>query len=158
MSVDTAPQPLYHIELDSFKDSSRSFSILAASRLCSECREKIESAESSAEDIIQAASECCSTKPEFTTPFLPILETSFRLFLANGNQPLPVDVLTRQMGECRQENFVPETDALCRMLDHDDFYGIRLIPSEPVDLLPEEEEEEQEGSEYTEENSSAAEV
>ncbi|MBC7239451.1 MAG: hypothetical protein H5T71_05065, partial [Chloroflexi bacterium] len=36
---------------------------------------------------------CCSKRPNYITPNMPIVEAVFRTFLANGNKPLSVNEL-----------------------------------------------------------------
>ncbi|GAI07324.1 unnamed protein product, partial [marine sediment metagenome] len=46
-----------------------------------------------AADLLTTIKDCCSKTPGFITDKLPILGSIFRLFLANGNQPLDVEEL-----------------------------------------------------------------
>jgi hypothetical protein len=55
----------------------------------------------SAADLLSNIKDCCSKTPDFITGDLPVLESVFRLFLANGNQPLGLEELQKQLGERR---------------------------------------------------------
>ena len=85
-------RPGWFIDLDWFEQNNRSFSALAQSRLCSKCRERLKG-EISAADLLSTIKDCCFKEPGFITGELPILESIFRLFLANGNQPLNLEEL-----------------------------------------------------------------
>jgi hypothetical protein len=63
---------------------------------------------------------------------MPLLEVIFRLFLANGNQPLTPEELLQGLRKRRGEVPVALTpEALCQLLEKDSYYGIR--PEETED-------------------------
>jgi hypothetical protein len=45
----------------------------------------------------EAIRSCCSQKPDYITPDTPMLDSIFRLFLANGNQPLSIRELHERL-------------------------------------------------------------
>ena len=50
-----------------------------------------ETAEVTQVDVLwEAIRACCSLKPDYLPPETPILDSIFRVFLANGNQPLSI--------------------------------------------------------------------
>jgi hypothetical protein len=73
--------------------------------------------------------DCCSRTPGFINDRLPVLESVFRLFLANGNQPLELSELGRQLAERRGDILrrAPQ-EFLSRLLENDRYYGLRLVP------------------------------
>ena len=98
--------------------------------MCPKCRERLKAGEGkiSAADLLSAISDCCSKTPGFITPRLPILESIFRLFLANGNQPLDLEKLGRQLSEWRGgDTHCTSTEMLSRLLSADQYYGLKQI-------------------------------
>ncbi len=120
-------RPRWFIDLDWFQQNDRSFSTLAQSCLCSECRERSKG-EISAADLLTTIKDCCSKSPGFITTELPILECIFRLFLANGNQPLDLGELGRQLSEWRgRDTYRTSAEILSRLLKSDQYYGLRQV-------------------------------
>ena len=137
MSSSVELEPRYYIELGWYLEHDRSFMVLARTRLCPDCQERLPMNESSEEVVQEAIKDCCSKKPGFTSPRLPVLETMFRILLANGNEPMTVGEIRQRMREIRVDNFDPGPDVLTRLLDHDSYYGLSQLP------LPVREEEEE---------------
>jgi hypothetical protein len=85
--------------------------------------------EVSAAELMSAVKDCCSKAPGFITRELPILESVFRLFLANGNSSLNLEQLFRQLnewwGEGRHRTSV---EVLSRLLNNDRYYGLSRVP------------------------------
>ena len=125
-------RPRWFIKLDWYQPNNRSFFTLARDCLCPQCRErlKVEEGEISTADLLSNIRDCCSKTPDFVTSKLPILESIFRLFLANGNQPLDLEELGQQLGERRGENaYRTSVEVLSRLLKSDQFYGLREAQS-----------------------------
>ena len=142
MPANAEPNADYHIDLEWYEENNRSLPALAKSRLCPDCVDKLGASES-VEDILKAFQDCCSKKPEYLLPRMPVLESLFRVLLANGNEPLGLEELAHRIGEARQGNFVPGIEALRRILDHDKFYGLSALETEePAEDVEEESEEE----------------
>ena len=73
--------------------------------------------------------DCCSRTPEFINDRLPILESVFRLFLANGNQPLDLEELGKRLNEWRGgDPYRTSPETLYRLLKNDRYYGLRPVP------------------------------
>ena len=127
ISIDQ-PGPRWFIDLDWYQQNDCSFSALAQSCLCPKCRERLEvgSGEISAADLLSAIKDCCSKSPDFITYKLPILESIFRLFLANGNQPLDLEEIGKQLTEWRG-GYCPSAEVLSRLLSSDQYYGLRQV-------------------------------
>ena len=120
----------WFIDLDWYQQSNRSFSALAQHCLCPKCQERLKEGEISPADLLTAIKDCCSQTPDFITDNLPILECIFRLFLANGNQPLDLEELGEQLRKWRGEGVYPTSpEVLSRILESDQYYGLRQTSS-----------------------------
>lgn len=121
-------KPGWSIDLDWFQRNNRSLSALAGSCLCSKCRERLKGEVSTA-DLLTTIGDCCSKTPGFITGELPVLASIFRLFLANGNQPLDLEELGRQLRDWRGgDTYHTSTEILSRLLKNDQYYGLRQVP------------------------------
>ncbi len=122
----------WSIDLDWYQLNNRSFSTLAGECLCPKCRKRleVEEREIPAADLLAAIKDCCSEEPGFITGELPILESIFRLFLANDNQPLDLEELSKQLSEQRGGSpYRTSIEVLSRLLDSDQYYGLRQVAS-----------------------------
>jgi hypothetical protein len=123
-------RPLWFIDFDWYQQSNRSFSALVQDYLCPKCRERLKAngAEISADELLTTIRDCCSKAPGFITYQLPILESVFRLFLANGNQPLDLEELGKQLSErLGGDTYRTSAEMLSRLLSHDLYYGLRQV-------------------------------
>ena len=121
--------PRWFIDLDWYRQSNRSFLALAQGCLCPKCGKRLKRGEISAADLVTTIRDCCSKTPDFITGKLPVLETIFRLFLANGNQPLDVEEVGRQLTDwCGGETSGTSARVLSRLLESDQYYGLRQAP------------------------------
>ena len=127
--TDAQPGPRWFIDLDWLEQNNRSFLVLAQGCLCSRCRERLgeSKGEISAADLISNIRDCCSQTPEFITDRLPVLESIFRLFLANGNQPLDLEELVKQLSEWRGDSRRTPAEVLSRLLRNERYYGLRQV-------------------------------
>jgi len=126
------PKTRWAIALDWFQQNNRSISPLIQYYLCPKCAKQLSSKakESSPEALMSTIKKCCSQAPNFITERLPILESIFRLFLANGNQSLDLEELGKQLSELRGGDpyrTTPET--LTRLLKNDRYYGLQEVQS-----------------------------
>ena len=118
----------WFIDLAWLEQHNRSFFALVQGCLCPKCRERLMDAEISAADLLSDIEDCCSKTPEFVTDKLPILESIFRLFLANGNQLLDLEELSRQLGEWRgDDTYCTSAEILSRLLSNGQYYGLRQV-------------------------------
>ncbi len=120
------------IDPDWFEANNRSLIALVRSSLCSKCRKRLDSGETwgSLDDLMTNIRSCCSTEPDYITGSLPIMESVFRLFLANGNQALDLIELGRQLSERRGvDTYRTSVEILSRLLEYDKYYGIRPVES-----------------------------
>ncbi len=98
--------------------------------MCPKCRKQLEAGkeEISAVDLLSTIRGCCSQAPGFITQRLPILESVFRLFLANNNHPLDLEELGRQLSEWRGgDTYRTSAEVLSRLLESDHYYGLRQV-------------------------------
>ena len=122
----------WFIDLDWLQQNNRSFSALAQGCLCPKCRQqlKADDGEPPAADFLATIKDCCSETSGFITYKLPILESIFRLFLANGNQPLDLEELERKLSEWwGEEAYRISAEILSRLLSSDQYYGLCQVQS-----------------------------
>ncbi len=114
----------WFIDLDWYQRNNRSFLTLAQHCLCSKCSERLKGKRISAAGLLSAIKDCCSKAPGFITRNLPVSESVFRLFLANGNQPLNLEELGKQLSEWREgDTSCTSAEVLSRLLQSDQHYG-----------------------------------
>ncbi len=123
-------EPRWFIDFDWYQQSNRSFFALVQNYLCPKCREQPEAGEAEipAGKLLSTIRDCCSKTPEFITSKSPILESVFRLFLANGNHPLDLEEVEKQLSE-QSVGYTYHTSAevLSRLLKSDQYYGLRQV-------------------------------
>ena len=124
-------EPRWFINLDWYQRNNRSFFALTQGYLCPKCREhlKADEQEASVDELLSAIKDCCSKAPGFIAPKSPILDSIFRLFLANGNQPLSLEEIGKQLGEWRKgDTYRTSAEILSRLLSSDRCYGLHQAP------------------------------
>jgi hypothetical protein len=117
----------WFIDLDWLEQHHRSFLALAQDCLCAKCAKKRKGSElTSPAELISTIKSCCGKASGFISDELPVLESIFRLFLANGNQPLSLEELSKQLAK-RLGGESPRTsvDILSRLLRDERYYGLR---------------------------------
>ena len=122
------PKTRWAIAPDWFQQSNRSISALIQSYLCPKCAKRLSAKRKmeSPDAILSAIQDCCSRVPDFIHDRLPILESIFRLFLANGNQPLDLEELGKRLSERRGgDPYRTSPETLSRLLKSDRYYGLR---------------------------------
>ena len=125
-------EPRWAIDPDWLETHNRSLIALVRSSLCARCRKRLDSEKKwgSLDDLTTAVRECCSNEPDYINGALPIMESVFRLFLANGNQALDLIELGRQLSERRGvDTYRTSVEILSRLLKYDEYYGIRPVES-----------------------------
>ena len=126
--VTTPSEAQWTIDLNWLKNNRRSFSTLAGDALCAKCRKKLkaDTTELKPADLLKAVQSCCSKNNDFITPSVPFQESIFRVFLANGNKPLTLEELGKQLTQRRGADVSRTSVAfLSRLMQNDDFYGIK---------------------------------
>ena len=120
----------WFIDLDWYRLNRRSFTTLAQRSLCPKCykRLQVKTGEIAAAGLFKAIKGCCSKEPGFISGRLSLLESMFRLFLANGNQPLNLEALVGQLRKWRGEGqHRPAAGVVSRLLASDQYYGLRPV-------------------------------
>lgn len=120
----------WRIDVDWFEQNGRSLSILAQGCLCPKCyhRLKPDSQSVSTDKLIKAVKDCCSKTPDFIHAKMPVLESVFRLLLANGNKPLLLQDILQQLGErCGVPIYRVSDVNLYTLLNSDHYYGMTRI-------------------------------
>ncbi len=128
------PKTHWFIDLDWYQQNNRSLSALSKSYLCPKCTKQLraEEKEISVDKLLPAIKDCCSHEPGFITDQLPIMESAFRFFLANGNQPLDLEELSKQLSERRGgDTYRTSAEILTRLLENDQYYGLRQAKDQP---------------------------
>ncbi len=128
-TVSEETESRWFIDLEWYERSHRSFSTLAGRGLCPKCRKRLKDGEVSAKDILAAIKDCCAKSGDFMPESLPVMEAVFRLFLANGNQPLGLEKIAEELRERRGGGFYPGSpQTLLRLLQSDRYYGLKQAP------------------------------
>ncbi len=119
----------WSVDIDWYQKNNRSFFTLAQHCLCYSCRERLETLEkASIPKLLAAIGECCSQDPEFINSRLPVLESVFRLILANGNRPMGLDELGNRLRErLGGDSYRTSPEVLSRLLNNDRYYGLRQV-------------------------------
>ncbi len=126
----------FHIDLSWWEKQNKDIHVFMRDLLCQECRQSLgvardvqmvdmvdpETAEVTQVDAIwEAICACCSHKPDYITADTPLLDSIFRTFLANCNQPLSVIELHRRLDK-------RPADVILRMLTKGAVYlGIKPV-------------------------------
>jgi hypothetical protein len=121
----------WFIDLDWLEQHNRSIFTLVQDSLCPKCTERLRKGKKqfSPADLISNIRSCCSKTPEFITNKSPVLFSIFRLFLANGNQPLDLAELGKKLAEQRSgDTQRTSVEILSRLLSHDQYYGLKPAP------------------------------
>ncbi len=117
----------WFIDVDWLERNDRSFPALAERCLCSDCRKRLKDSRGgpSNDELFATVSDGGSVAAGFISGATPIMESVFRLFLANGNQPLDLIELGRQLSDWRGvDTYRTSAEVLSRLLRHDRYYGI----------------------------------
>lgn len=125
------PKPRWFIDLAWYQQNNRSFPTLASEYLCDKCRKQWSSKrkEIQAANLIATIKGCCASEPQFITHKLPILESIFRFLIANGNQPMDLEELSKQLSERRGgDTYHTSMEILSHLLKNEGYYGLRQVP------------------------------
>ena len=117
------------IDMEWYEKNHRSFYELAHNGLCPKCVEKLgkKKKKTTESDLLAAIKDCCGQTPDYVTGRMPIMESVFRIILANGNEPLSVSEISKQLNQRRGgEAYVTDPALLTRVLSNDKWYGFKL--------------------------------
>ena len=120
----------YAINLDWYEANGRSFAHVVRNSLCANCKNKIEGKGTSPRKIVTMIKGCCSDETGFINDRQPILESIFRVFLSNGNQPLEIEDISQLLAKQRGGDTARTApQLLSRLLRKEEYYGIHPISS-----------------------------
>jgi len=114
---------------DWFPANHRSMEVLLKDRLCARCAGKLsDKKEPAPKALLATIQNCCSKSPDFIHEKLPILESSFRLFLTNGNTPMTLKEISAELAKVRYgDAYLTSPETLLRILKSDSYYGLQEI-------------------------------
>jgi hypothetical protein len=130
--TDRHSETRWAIDLKWMQLNNRSLSVLARDALCPKCQKKlkVDVSEAKAADLLKATQSCCSRAQDFIKSNLPVQESIFRIFLANGNQPLTLDEVNERLSQRRgPDAYKGSSIILRRLLLNDRHYGLRPVQS-----------------------------
>lgn len=124
-------RPKYVIDPDWFEKHSRSLATVLASRMCYNCKVKLEdNPEATVEDLFTSIRDCCSQAEGFLEPGLPLQEAVFRLLLKEGNRPLDIEDIHNRIRDwlmVNRDNRLVSAAVIERIMQNDRFYGFRRL-------------------------------
>jgi hypothetical protein len=148
--IETDEAPRYYIDTTWFDENGLSFDDIVQARMCEACRQRIGEEVEDRQPVfdrkagrmrfevrqmrygsnpIKVIRECCSRKKNFILPDMSTLEAMFRIYLANGNQPMPLAHVREQLqewcpgGGCQW--VLLTDDQMERVIAADRYYGLR---------------------------------
>jgi len=104
---------LFHIDFDWWKNNERDWHVFLRSLLCPEHQESLASIDSgemidwidpdtaeikSVDGVQHVLMSHCALRPDFTGERTALVEAIFRIFLVNGNIPMPVKDIAEKLG------------------------------------------------------------
>jgi hypothetical protein len=119
---------LWVIDLQEYEPNTRSLYDLIVSGLCPKCVEKLTKKGTNVNhsDLLKTIQNCCGKTPEFVKPKMPILESVFRVLLANGNKPMDIDEIYQQLSErLGSDSYLGLPIMLTCLMDKDKWYGFK---------------------------------
>ena len=122
------PGTRWSIDFNWYQQNNRSIFASIKHCLCHKCQEQFGTGEPevSIADILANIKACCSQSDDYITGRFPIMESVFRLMLANGNQPLDLEELGSQLRErLSGDTYRTSPELLSRLLENDRHYGLR---------------------------------
>jgi hypothetical protein len=145
----------YFVDERWYTAHNKSFRAVAQTRMCPSCRRKLGTEVQERVPTVDARGRVvyemrsvpfasnplseirkhCSKESGYLTAETPVLEALFRVFLANGNQPIDVDAIREQLAGYvpsteRPRGYAPEL--LQRLLDSANEYGLRRFELTPA--------------------------
>jgi hypothetical protein len=148
--IETDEAPRYYIDTTWFDENGLSFDSIVQARMCESCRQRVDEEVEDRQPVFDRKAgrmrfevrqvryganptrvirECCSRKKNFILPDMSTLEAVFRIYLANGNQPMPLAHVREQLqewcpgGGCQW--VLLTDDQMERVIAADRYYGLR---------------------------------
>jgi hypothetical protein len=102
----------FHIDSDWWEQEGRNFRVHLLSHLCGECQQRYKNYQEAdtvdwidedtgevarVDGLWHSLRVCCSLKPEYINQSTPLTTAIFRVFLANGNEPLSSAELSHEI-------------------------------------------------------------
>jgi DNA-directed RNA polymerase subunit RPC12/RpoP len=118
----------WFVDTDWLEGRGRSFQVLAKGVLCPKCNQKLlgKGKTVTNDRMIKTVKDCCSKSPDFIQTRMPVMESVFRLLLANGNKPMALAEIVKQLGDRWGVGIYRIPDAtLNALLQTDKYYGLR---------------------------------
>lgn len=138
----------YFIDERWFTEQNKSFRTFAQVRMCPQCRRKLGTevqervptvdprgrvvyetrAIPFGSNPLSEIRKHCSKEPAYITAETPLLEALFRMFLANGNQPIDIEQIREQLSTYVPMSEKPSgfrAEVLVRLLETPNAYGMR---------------------------------
>lgn len=147
---EVAEEIRYFVDPQWYEERAMVFSVVAQGRLCYSCAGKLGSFVEERYPVIDPKTkrvtfefrrvpyaanplpiirDCCSRARDYITPETPLLEAIFRVFLANGNQPMTVAAVREHLLTYLPEMAALRSDYPVEMLERliraDRAYGLR---------------------------------
>ncbi len=126
--AELAEEARYFVDPQWYEERGLAFNIVAQARLCTSCSTKLGTFVEERYPVIDPKTkrvsfeyrrvayaanplpiirDCCSRARDYITPDTPLLEAIFRVFLANGNQPMTIATIREHL-----LTYLPEMAAL----------------------------------------------
>jgi hypothetical protein len=124
------PDIKWAISLDWFDTHNRSAQLMIKEYLCPNCSEELEHKKKppTPQELISRVQKCSQHTPDFINHKMPIMESIFRLFLSNGNKPLPLEEISRQLAQRREgDSYRTSPELLLHLLANDRYYGLQMV-------------------------------
>jgi hypothetical protein len=139
----------YFVDTQWYEAHGRSLRAMAQGRFCPSCQAKIGTTSSERVPIVDKKTNrvvyevrdvpfgdqpmavirsCCSKQRNYITPETPLLESIYRVFLANGNQPATLERVREQLGDwvsVRERPHGYASELVERLIERDRRYGLR---------------------------------
>jgi hypothetical protein len=119
----------YRIDLQWYEASARSFQDMIASRLNEMDHDAPQDSKKQKGHGVPSMVDLAKIEG-FVNPALPLLEAAFRLLLVHENKPMDVEQLGEELAERGvgiRDSRVITPKTLVRVLDNDNYYGIRRV-------------------------------
>ena len=140
---ETGPKLGFALDARAIEARGREAATVIESRLCPASRDKVKPSKAGKKpgfaDLRKLVRRYCQDAPEFLTPYLPVVETAFRLLLLTPREPVLLTTLHEQITRLWMNSPWPRSvsiGSLERMLLHDTYYGIVEVKADQDAATP----------------------